>query len=65
MTHHIDRTLPHHAALGLVVYTRPHRDTTLDDGTPGRTRCDADSSHTPATAGRRVVHHHFHRRGIR
>jgi hypothetical protein len=65
MTHRVDRTPPHHAALGLVVYTRPRRHTTLDDRTPGQIRRDAVSIHAPATAGRGAVHQHFHRRGIR
>jgi hypothetical protein len=65
MTDHIDRTLPHHAALGLVIYTRPRRHTTLDDRTPEQIRRDANSSHAPATAGKRIAHQHFHRKAIR
>ena len=36
MTFRVDRTLPHHAALGLVLYTQPRRRPTLDDRTLGQ-----------------------------
>lgn len=55
MTLRVDRTLPHHAALGLVLYTEPRRRCTLDDLTPDHR--DADQ---PARG-----HTHLHRRGPR
>lgn len=50
-TPRIDRTLPHHAALGLIVYTQPRRLTTLDDRTPAQIERDAQAvgSHDSAS----------------
>ena len=56
MTHRVDRTLPHHAASGLVVYTQPRRLTTLDDRTPDQIRRAAQR--TPS-APRTAAHTHF------
>ncbi|ANE83332.1 hypothetical protein A7U43_27735 (plasmid) [Mycobacterium adipatum] len=41
MTLRVDRTLPHHAALGLVLFTEPRRRPTLDDRTPDQIQRDA------------------------
>lgn len=43
-TPRIDRTLPHHPALGLVVYTEPRRLTTLDDRTRAQIERDAPAT---------------------
>ncbi len=42
-TPRIDRTLPHHPALGLIVYTQPRRLTTLDD-LPAQIERDAQAA---------------------
>ncbi|MCB1286372.1 MAG: hypothetical protein KDB47_01420 [Mycobacterium sp.] len=60
MTFRVDRTLPHHAALGLVLYTQPRRRPTLDDRTLGQIQRDADTAGSPARE-----HTHLHRRGSR
>ncbi len=54
MTPGIDRTLPHHPALGLVVYTRPRRTRTLDDRTDEQIRASrAAPGHGPNHRHRR------------
>jgi hypothetical protein len=63
MTHRLDRTLPHHTALHLLIYTEPRRCAALDDRTPTRVQRDAQStsaSRTPGAGG----HSHYRRRGI-
>lgn len=47
MTHRIDRTLPHHPALALVIHTQPRRDRTLDDRTPAQIRSQITPSPPP------------------
>jgi hypothetical protein len=49
-TPRIDLTLPHHPALGLVIYTQPRRLTTLDDRTPAQIEhaTQAAGTHTSA-----------------
>lgn len=49
-TPRIDRTLPHHPALGLVVYTEPRRLTTLDDRTRAQIERDAQAAGPHASA---------------
>jgi hypothetical protein len=63
MTHRIDRTLPHHTALGVVIYTQPRRPAALDDRTPSQIQREAHRSGGPPAppAG---VHTHFRDRGI-
>lgn len=49
-TPRIDLTLPHHPALGLIVYTEPRRLTTLDDRTPAQIERDAQDAGPHASA---------------
>ncbi|WP_006243944.1 hypothetical protein [Mycolicibacterium tusciae] len=49
-TPRIDRTLPHHPALGLVLYTQPRRLTALDDRTPAQIERDAQAAASHASS---------------
>ena len=58
MTQRVDRTLPHHPAIGLVIYTQTRRHTTLDDRSPDQVQRGT------AAARPTRVHTHFRRRDI-
>ena len=48
MTQRVDRTLPHHPAIGLVIYTQTRRHTTLDDRSPDQVQAEPPPHGRPA-----------------